>query len=355
MTSGRRIAGRGRFATSSRGIGARLRQGSEALLSHLRQSIRSLLVMFAQALGAWVMRHLQVMFATLGQLVGAPIATLMTGAVIGVALALPAGLYVLLENARGISQGWEGAAQISLFLEIDRTDDEARVLAEELQRQYPQLERVRLITRSQALAEYQELSGFDAVIEALDGENPLPAVLVLYPTASYSDLPSIRTMLDELQGRDEVETAQFDLEWLKRLYTMMEIIQRGVLSLGVLLALGVLLIVGNTIRLGIWNRREEIEIAKLFGASDAFIRRPFLYTGLWYGLLGGMIAWLFVAVFFGFLLGPIDELAALYHSSVSLTFAGGELLRILLAVGAFLGLSGSWFAVGRHLDDIQPS
>nr|VFK42080.1 MAG: cell division transport system permease protein [Candidatus Kentron sp. TC]VFK42461.1 MAG: cell division transport system permease protein [Candidatus Kentron sp. TC]VFK59763.1 MAG: cell division transport system permease protein [Candidatus Kentron sp. TC] len=355
MTRGGRLRDQGRFVASNRGIGARLKRDSRAILAGLGQSTHALFITLERAFGAWAMRHLQVIFATLGQLVGAPIATLMTGAVIGVALALPAGLYVLLENAREISRGWEGAAQISLFLEIDETDDEARVLAEELQKQYPQLERVRVITRSQALAEYRELSGFDAAIEALGGENPLPAVLVLYPTSSYSNPTDVQFMLDELQRRDEVESVQFDLQWLKRLYTMMEIIRRGVLGLAVLLALGVLLIVGNTIRLGIWNHREEIEIARLFGASDAFIRRPFLYTGLWYGLLGGMIAWIFVAVFFGFLLGPIDELVALYYGKLSLIFPWGDLLSILLMAGALLGLSGSWFAVGRHLDDIQPS
>nr|VFK24643.1 MAG: cell division transport system permease protein [Candidatus Kentron sp. LFY] len=354
MMSGRRIASHGKFVTPRKGIGVRLMQRLRVILASLGESTHARLSMLEQASSTWAIRHLQVIFASLGQLVHAPVATLMTGAVIGIALALPAGLYVLLENAREISGNWEGTAQISLFLKTDKTDDDARILAKKL-RKRPELERVQVITRNQALAEYQQLSGFEAVIEALDGENPLPAVLVLYPVPSYSDLTAIQHMLDELQRRDEVESAQFDLQWLKRLYTMIEVTRRGILSLAALLAFGVLLIIGNTIRLNVWNRRDEIEIAKLFGASNAFIRRPFLYTGLWYGLLGGAIAWTFVMISFEFLLGPINELAASYHGSVTLIFPGADILFTLLAVGAILGLSGSWLAVGRHLGAIEPS
>nr|VFK39430.1 MAG: cell division transport system permease protein [Candidatus Kentron sp. SD]VFK41086.1 MAG: cell division transport system permease protein [Candidatus Kentron sp. SD]VFK78877.1 MAG: cell division transport system permease protein [Candidatus Kentron sp. SD] len=354
MMSRRRITSHGKFIAPKREIGVGPRQRLRLFFSNLARSTPRWIKFLGGISITWAIRHLQVIFASIGQLANVPIATLMTGAVIGIGLALPAGLYVLLENAREMSRGWEGAIQISLFLKIDKTDNDARLLAKEL-RKHPRLERVRVITRSQALTEYQQLSGFDAVIEALGGENPLPAVLVLYPIPSYSSLTSIQRMLDELQKRDEVESAQFDLQWLKRLYTMMEIMRRGILSLAILLALGVLLIVGNTIRLDIWNRRDEIEIAKLFGASNAFIRRPFLYTGLWYGLLGGGIAWIFVATFFRFLRGPINELAALYHGNISLIFVGTDILFILLAAGAILGISGSWLAVGRHLGAIEPS
>nr|VFK31103.1 MAG: cell division transport system permease protein [Candidatus Kentron sp. MB]VFK34556.1 MAG: cell division transport system permease protein [Candidatus Kentron sp. MB]VFK76876.1 MAG: cell division transport system permease protein [Candidatus Kentron sp. MB] len=350
----RRVRGHGRFVRSKQKQSVPFAERVRAILSARRQPLRARVVTLQQILITWAIRHLQVVFSSIGQLIRTPVATLMTGTVIGIALALPAGLYVLLENAEEISRRWEGAAQISLFLKIDKTDNEARALAAEL-RKHPELARVEVITRSQALLEYRQLSGFDAVIDALDGENPLPAVLVLYPAPSYSSLIAIQRMLDQLEQRDEVESAQFDLQWLKRLYTMMEIVERGILGLAVLLGFGVLLIIGNTIRLGIWNRRDEIEIAKLFGASDAFIRRPFLYTGLWHGLLGGLIAWIFIALFLGFLSEPISELATLYHSSAPSILLGIDMLLTLLAAGAMLGLSGSWLAVGRHLDAIEPS
>nr|VFJ57005.1 MAG: cell division protein FtsX [Candidatus Kentron sp. DK]VFJ57929.1 MAG: cell division protein FtsX [Candidatus Kentron sp. DK] len=305
-------------------------------------------------LRTWAAWHWQVITSTIGQLREAPFTTMMTASVIGIALALPAGLYVLLENVQDISQGWSDTAQISLFLKLDKTDEEAKAIAGEL-REYPALEQVEVITRAEALAEYRQLSGFQTLFDALAVDNPLPAVLVLYPAPDYSDLAAIERIVNELKARDEVEIAQFDMQWLKRLYTIMELTQRIILGLSALLALGVLLIVGNTIRLGIRNRREEIEITKLFGASNAFIRRPFLYTGLWYGLLGGIIAWILVGLFFALLHGPVNRLSVLYHTEFPPIFPGVDVLLILLCAGAALGLSGSWIAVGRQLSGMEPS
>nr|VFJ59358.1 MAG: cell division transport system permease protein [Candidatus Kentron sp. FM]VFJ60080.1 MAG: cell division transport system permease protein [Candidatus Kentron sp. FM]VFK12409.1 MAG: cell division transport system permease protein [Candidatus Kentron sp. FM] len=307
-----------------------------------------------RVLHAWAIWHLQVIFSSAGQLAQTPLTTLMTGSVIGIALALPAGLYVLLENAQQINQGWTDTAQISLFLKTDQTDDDARAIARDLRRE-PAFSRVQVITRVQALTEYRQLSGFDTLFEALDMENPLPSVLVLYLAPTYSYPATIQRMVEDLESRDEVEFVQFDLQWLERLYTMIEIIQRGILGLAVLLASGVLLIVGNTIRLGIQNRREEIEIAKLFGASNAFIRRPFLYTGLWYGMLGGIIAWFLISLLFGLLHAPLNRLAILYHTDVPSLSPGINVLFILLCAGSVLGLIGSWVAVGRQLSATEPS
>ena len=301
-------------------------------------------------LRAWLSRHLQVLVSSLGQLVRAPLGTLMTGGVIGIAL----GLYVLLENFQTVSRDWDGSAQISLFLAPAMSDADAREMAEELGRR-PELDRVRVITRGEALDEYRRLSGFNDVLDALGAENPLPAVLVLHPAPSHSGPAAIQNLLHELERRGDVEIAQYDLQWLKRLYAIMEIVQRGILVVAALLALGVMLIVGNTIRLSIQNRREEIEIAKLCGATDAFIRRPFLYTGLWFGLLGGVVAWTLVAASFELLRRPVGDLAALYYSDFLLVSIDAQTTIGLLGTGAALGLIGSWLAVGRHLDAIEPS
>ncbi|MDM8569539.1 FtsX-like permease family protein, partial [Thiotrichales bacterium HSG1] len=153
----------------------------------------------------------------------------------------------------------------------------------------------------------------------------------------------------------EVEVAQFDMLWAKRLFAMLEIVQRGTLVLAILLSLGVLLIVGNTIRLAIQNRRKEIEINKLVGATDAFIRRPFLYTGFWYGLLGSLIAWLLVTTSLWSLHGPVKKLTALYYSKFELITLGILPSMALISVGILLGLMGAWIAVNKHLRDIEPS
>lgn len=305
-------------------------------------------------LSAWALWHSQCLVYTLGQLAGTPLNTLMIAAVIGIALALPAGLYVLLDNLQGLSRGWERAAQISLFMKPEVSDAGAAKFAKTLQAR-PELASVRVITRAQALAEYQQLSGFKDALEVFGDDNPLPAVLVLQPTEAQATPAAIDRLLNELRKHPQVEIAQFDLEWLRRLHAIMAVMQRGVTVIGVLLGVGVLLIVGNTIRASVEKHREEIEVAKLLGATDAFIRRPFLYTGLWYGLLGGIIACLFVATSLALLQVPVRQLATLYHSDFSLSVMSADTLFTVWLFGILLGVAGSWLAVGRHLAAIEPS
>ena len=166
----------------------------------------------------------------------------------------------------------------------------------------------------------------------------------------------LKNLINVRQGEDEnlVELAQLDMQWVKRLYTLLDAARRGVWIIGSLLSLAVLLIIGNTIRLDIQNRREAIEVSKLIGASDAFIRRPFLYTGIWYGISGGLLAWVLVGVSLGIMAAPVQELAALYHSNYELSGLDAGDIATLLILSCLLGLAGSWIAVGRHLSEIEP-
>ena len=305
-------------------------------------------------LRAWLLRHLQTFFYTLGLLARAPLASLLTAAVIGMALALPAGLYVVLENVQDATRGWGGGNQVSLFLKLEVEDAAARELADSL-RAWPEIKATRVITRDQALAEFRALSGFADVMDAFANDNPLPAVIVVDPALDAGNATAMEKLLARLGALPAVDLAQFDLAWLKRLYAILGIVERGVLILAALLAAGVLLVVGNTMRMGIENRRREIEIAKLFGATDAFIRRPFLYSGLLYGAMGGLIAWLLVWLCFVLLAEPVQRLTALYSGDYRLQALGFLASTLLLAGGAALGLLGSWLSVGRHLRAIEPS
>ena len=305
-------------------------------------------------LRAWLIRHLQTFFYTLGMFARAPLASFLTAAVIGMALALPSGLYVLLANVQDATRGWDGSNEISLFLKLEVSDAEAGSLANNVQK-WPSVATVRVVTRGQALEEFRQLSGFADVMEAFSNDNPLPAVIVVEPAEDAGDAAKMEQLLARLGELPEVDFAQFDLAWLKRLYAILRIVERAVLVLAALLAAGVLLVVGNTMRLGIENRRQEIEIAKLFGATDAFIRRPFLYSGLLYGAIGGVIAWVLVWICFLLLGEPVERLTALYSSDYQLQgLAAGE-SAVLLASGALLGLLGSWLSVGRHLAAIEPT
>ncbi len=300
-----------------------------------------------------LLRHLQTLFYTLGQLARRPVSSLLTCAVIGIALALPAGLHLLLGNAQSVARGWDGTTQISLFLHQQVAESDGQALAAKLEREAA-VAVASYISREAALAEFRELSGFGEALTALE-ENPLPAVVVVRPDARTVGGPeSLESLRERLAALPEVEAAQLDMQWVKRLYALMDIGRRGIWFLGGVLGLAVLLVVGNTIRLAIQNRRDEIVITKLIGGTDAFIRRPFLYTGFWYGLIGGFIALALVAAGFWLLQAPVRQLAALYGGGFTLEGLDAVATLLLLGGGTALGLGGSWVAVGRHLREIEP-
>lgn len=308
---------------------------------------------FITLLRSYFIRHIQVFFYSLGQLSRAPISTLMTCMVIGIALALPAGLYTLLKNAQQLSGDWESTAQVSVFLKKKVRAEQALKLKKDIQR-WPNVISVHYISREQALKEFQALSGFGDALKALES-NPLPSVLIVKPKLSSSNNEqTTQQLLNKLRNLKQTDKAQLDMKWVRRLYAIMNIVERGVLMLGLLLALAVLLVVGNTIRLAIQNRRKEIVVMKLIGGTDAFIRRPFLYTGFWYGLFGGIISWLLVSFTMLSISNPIEKLTTLYQNQFELNHMSLLTTFTLLMLSIFLGLVGSWFAVGRHLRDIEP-
>ena len=300
----------------------------------------------------YFLRHAQVFFYSLGQLWRTPFGMLMTAAVIGIALALPTGLHILLKNAQVLSGGWDGVAKLSLFLKTGVSDSQAQQLRKRI-RQLPEVAEVDYISRDQALAEFKRQSGFGDALAALD-DNPLPAVLVITPKLQNNDAQAIQALADQLKRDQAVEFTQLDRQWLQRLYAIMDIIGRGVVILGAALAMAVILVVGNTIRLAIQNRRQEIVVVKLIGGTDAFIRRPFLYTGFWYGLFGGMIALILVELALWIINGPVENLAGMYASHFSLHKLDAGTIFTLLALSILLGLGGSWLAVSRHLREIEP-
>lgn len=307
-------------------------------------------------LGSIAWAHLQACGATLAQLSRTPAATVMTAAVIGIVLALPAGLYTVLSSVQTHSAQWHDERQISVFLKPAFSDAQADALAGRL-RTLPGVAQVKLISRSQGLEEMRKQSGFAEALAMLD-ENPLPALLVVYPAPPPTGIASAQAvsgLLATLQALPEADAVQFDMQWLQRLEAMLRVVERGVVLLAALLALGVLLIVSNTLRLAILNRREEIEIIKLIGATDAFIRRPFLYLGFGYGLLGGAIAWALVTLALGLLHGPIEQLAGLYSSDFQLPRLSLTSSLVLLNLGGLLGLFGALLAVHRHLATIEPA
>ncbi len=303
-------------------------------------------------LQSYFISHLRVLVGSLGRLYQFPGPSAMTVAVIAIALALPAGFYVLLKNAQQLSGGWDGAVKLSLYLHTDTPPAQAQALADKLKR-HPQVAKLRFISREQSLQEFRANSGFGEALDALQS-NPLPAVITISPVLDQQNPLAAQQLKAALAEHAEVAIAQLDTQWVKRLMGIIHIIQRGLLVLASMLGLAVVLVIGNTIRLDIQNRAREIRVQKLIGATNAFIRRPFLYTGIWYGLLGGLLAWLLVSIGLSLLGGPTRRLAGLYQSDFQLHYldAGAGLLILLISVA--LGYVGSWLAVGRHLREIEP-
>jgi cell division transport system permease protein len=315
---------------------------------HWRENLRRLL-----SPRTILQRHAQVALDSLGRLYRNGVASLMTAAVIGIALAMPTGLFLLLDNLNRLSGSWDGQASLSVFLRQEINSDTARQLADSLAT-WPEIGSVQLITPQQALQEFSEHSGFADVLGLL-ADNPLPVVLIVTPAQEQTDPALASALQRRLSALPETDLAQLDLEWVQRLAAILEIARRGILVISALLALAVLLVIGNTIRLEIQNRREEILVTKLIGATNAFVRRPFLYSGIWYGILGALLAWGLVETGFRLLSGPVGKLMGLYQTDFTLETMPLTLLALLALSGILLGLLGSWLAVGRHLHAIEPS
>ena len=287
--------------------------------------------------------HLQVFLAALGEMARSPLASLMTIAVIGITLAFPAGLFIGVRQIDALAAGIDTGQRVSVFLRADTSV----AAIDKLQTQWralPGVKRVEYISPAQALADFKARSGLADAIDGLE-RNPLPPTVVLTP----ADATAAATVASAVREHPAVESVLLDAAWVQRLQAIVDLAQRVLGILAVLLSLAVALIVGNTIRLAVLNRQAEIEIVKLVGGTAAFVRRPFLYSGGLYGLLGGLFASALLAVAFLLLRSPLATLAELYGRAPTLELFSGREWAAFLAGALLLGLTGARLAVARHL------
>ncbi len=306
----------------------------------------------ANKLVAYFLHHLQSLVFSLGKIYKAPTTTIMTVAVIGITLSLPSGFYLFLKNIEAMSGDLSSSTQITLYLDLKTSEKSARKLSKALASQET-VQKTEFISRDSALQAFRQSSGFGKSIDTLSS-NPLPHTIIVIPK-SDSDRFEIKNLLNSLQSLPEVKIAKLDTEWLERLFTILEIAKRAVGIITLLFAFAVLLIIGNTIRLDIQNRYQEIIVTKLIGATNAFIRRPFLYGGLWYGLFGGIISWLIVELGYLAISGPLGRLNMLYQAELDIVTFSFQDFIILISSSTLLGLTGSWIAVAKHLNQIEPT
>ncbi len=303
-------------------------------------------------LRGWLAQHARAAIGALGRLRRRPAGSLMTTAAVGIALALPAGFLLAVDNLERATTGWDGTPRLSVFVDQRLAAEAQTALQAELERLHGVRE-VTLITPEAGLEAFQRESGMADTLALLDS-NPLPPVLEATLADSLGS-NAAQALVARVNDLDGVSETRFDRAWLERLQAIMALAGRGSSLVALLLGLTVALVVGNTIRLDIANARAEIEITKLIGGTDAFVRRPFLYTGLWYGLAGGLLAALLLGIGVAAVAGPAADLATLYGSDFELAGPGLDGTLTLILTGTGLGLLGAWLAVGRHLATIEPT
>ncbi len=305
----------------------------------------------AGPVSTWFQLHVSTCVGALGRLVRQPFASLLTVLVIAVTLALPASMHLVIKNAQLISNNWEHALDFSVYLKSNVALNDAKQLAGLIE-QRADVAHVTLISAQEALDEFKSASGFGTALDHLKN-NPLPHTLVVRPSGANTE-QSMILLHEELGNLPESDLVQIDTEWVQRFHAILDILRRAIAIGAGLLGVAIVVIIGNTIRLDIQNRREEIEVTKLIGASNAFVRRPFLYSGLWYGLGGGLLALALVGYGLYALEDPVRRLAGLYNSTFTALDLDLAESLVIVGIGILLGLAGSWLAAARHMRRIEP-
>lgn len=305
----------------------------------------------ADKLSAYFRNHQMVAVESLAKLLITPASSLLTWLVIAIALTLPGALYMAVNNLQQLSGHFEASGQMTVFLATDASAQEGNALRLRVNAlQY--VNKVAYVSPEQALEEFKQYGGIADALNFLD-ENPLPAVLLVEPPLGIKK-SELENLVAQITSLRQVDSVQVDMAWVERLLALLALAQRLVVVVGVLLALAIVLVVGNTIRLSIAARTEEIRVIKLVGGTNAYVRRPFLYSGFWYGVIGGILAWLMLGLCWILLQGPVSDIAALYGADFYLQPLPFEPTCWLILSASLLGLIGSWWSVQRHLVAIEP-
>lgn len=299
----------------------------------------------------WI-RHFQQGTASLGELWRNPTSSLMTMAVIGVSLSLLVTFHLTIKNVRQAVPSWQKSAQINVFVTPDTPTDARSQLIDQI-RDFDGVANVKLVDKAQGLKSFQKDSGFGQALNMLPS-NPLPDLLIVTPKVSQQSSGQLQLLQSQLRRLPHVDQARLDIAWLKKLEGILSTVQQVLELLIVLLLLSIVLTVGNTIRLNVLSQRNEIEVMKLIGATNAFIQRPFLYTGFWYGFIGGLLAWLLSNILLLYLGNALSHLTSLYHQSIYLKGLSLQGFIGLMIFSSLLGLCAAWFSVRRYVKTIEP-
>lgn len=301
---------------------------------------------------AYFLNHAHGVFYSLGQLSRAPFTSAMTILVLAVAVSLASSFYIVVANIQQVTRNFQETHNISLFLRDSVTENAAQKLAEQIQHQEG-VAAVKFISKAQALDEFRANSSFADALNKLDS-NPLPNVIQVTPEDALHNADIVGQLHEDFKQNPQIELVQVDMQWVERVQAIMSIVSLGVKLVAILLALAVTFITGNTIRLELQNRQDEVCISKLMGATDAFIARPFLYSGFWLGFIAGFLAWLIVTIMLLILESPVEKLSALYNGSFQLMYLGFFDFLCMLLLSAGMAMLGAWGVLQYQLRRIRP-
>lgn len=307
---------------------------------------------FIDRLSAYLHVHAHALFSSLGRLVRSPFTSFMAIAVMAIAITLAAGFYLFVGNMQKLTGDIESTNQISLYLKSDVSLQNSKHVADEI-RKNNKVEEVVLITKEQAMDEFKAYSGFGETLTMLDS-NPLPTVIQVLPKNSLDDLLVVENLMMDFAKYSEIDFVKMDMEWVKRLHAITQVIQHSVFILTLLLGMAVIFITGNTIRLELQNRQDEVLVSKLVGATHSFIQRPFIYTGFWLGFISAIVAWLLVTVLVLILQDPIEKLSILYSGSFEMSFLSFVDTLALLFISSVLSMLGAWIVLSYQISQIKP-
>jgi cell division transport system permease protein len=305
-----------------------------------------------EKLEAYLLNHAHGLFSSLGRLSRTPYTTAMTVLVLTVAISLAGGFYIVVANIQQLTGNLQASNQMSLFLMDNINENVGQKLAEQI-RQNLNVESVKFISKKQAMEEFKQNSGFGDALNALDS-NPLPNVIQVLPRNTLENNDEVNKLLTEFKQMPQVALVQVDMQWMERLQTIMTIASRGVTLVAILLSFAVTFITGNTIRLELQNRQNEVFISKLVGATLAFIQRPFLYTGFWLGFLSGFLGWVVITIMLFLIESPVEKLSSLYSSNYQLLFLSFSEFLLLLLISSFLAILGAGVVLHVQLRQLKP-
>ncbi len=297
----------------------------------------------------WLLSHYRALCFALSELTRAPFGNFITVCVIGIAIALPLGFFIVLKNLQTVDSSWNASApSISLYLTPDATTSQVNTLLKTL-RANNHIAEVTYVSPGQGLKTFEKNTPFNHIIKIFR-RNPIPGVMTVLPILQDQNPTAIHALFLTLKQLPLVDTAQLDMNWVARLYDVIAIGKEITKALSLLFGFGVILIIGHTLRASLSSHINEIQVMRLVGATHHYIRRPLLYRGILYGLLGGLISWVLINIFLSVLQKPVSQLAQTYHAPFQLQTVSFALGFGVLFISMLAGLISAWLITTQFLN-----